>query len=364
MYAQRPGSHAPAAVRTWDWRRSSLAKRGPRLHCPTMAAVPASLTRKGLSSLLLLVALAGVCIWMVGLSGGESTRSGAEEQRAAVSGTPASVPANMEKKRSMQCGESGLCGVLTLEIGTGPDYYHHRIPTVHGLWPQIPPYGDSACVAPSSRQPERSVPECYDPDINVDDEMSFVEHEWTKHGKCAGVASEKDYFDQVCALSDSALSVMTLAKARDSRTESIANALRREGYPVHTVDYENAQVMLSVCARPSAQGGAPYTWHLALEHEFDFVCPARSPPPVPPHNACVPNEHGPPCRRDSDCQGKSGCVRCARSGFCTQTPLQETSHECVRGRRGPKCSTDAECRGVQGCARCARSGFCTRDSTP
>ena len=32
---------------------------------------------------------------------------------------------------------------------------------------------------------------------------------------------------------------------------------------------------------------------------------------------CVPGERGPPYSADSDCGSKPNCVRCARSGFCT-----------------------------------------------
>jgi len=36
---------------------------------------------------------------------------------------------------------------------------------------------------------------------------------------------------------------------------------------------------------------------------------------------CVSGQHGPSCKSDSDCSGAKDCVRCAKSGFCTDVPL-------------------------------------------
>lgn len=44
------------------------------------------------------------------------------------------------------------------------------------------------------------------------------------------------------------------------------------------------------------------------------------PPPEPAAETCEPSEHGPPCAKDADCSHKKGCVRCARSGYCTDVP--------------------------------------------
>lgn len=48
----------------------------------------------------------------------------------------------------MDCDDAPVCGVLTLETGWGGGYYAHNYPVVHGLWPQTPPYGNSACLRP------------------------------------------------------------------------------------------------------------------------------------------------------------------------------------------------------------------------
>ena len=53
---------------------------------------------------------------------------------------------------SFSCGDGvEVCGVLVLESGLGSGTYHHDHPTVHGLWPQVSPYGDSECIAPEDK---------------------------------------------------------------------------------------------------------------------------------------------------------------------------------------------------------------------
>jgi len=44
--------------------------------------------------------------------------------------------------------------------------------------------------------------------------------------------------------------------------------------------------------------------------------------------SCIPNTHGPACSADGDCASVSGCVRCAKSGYCTDVPLPgKKSHD-------------------------------------
>lgn len=44
-------------------------------------------------------------------------------------------------------------------------------------------------------------------------------------------------------------------------------------------------------------------------------------PAVAQDGQCIRNKRGPACSNDSDCQCLTGCVRCARYGFCTDVPL-------------------------------------------
>lgn len=81
---------------------------------------------------------------------------------------------------TMTCGSGvGLCGLLTLESGYGTGNYQHDSPVVHGLWPEVPSYGTSMCIAPSSSSadPEVVYP-CYDQrNETVSDQLSFEQHE-------------------------------------------------------------------------------------------------------------------------------------------------------------------------------------------
>lgn len=82
---------------------------------------------------------------------------------------------------------------------------------------------------------------------------------------------------------------------------------------------------------------------------------------------CMKSKQGPKCSSDGDCAGKSGCSRCAKSGFCSHLKLEHKSGKgkehahaiCVSGKKGPKCGSVADCAGKSGCQRCAASGFCT-----
>ena len=61
----------------------------------------------------------------------------------------------------MECGSARLCGVLTLESGLGPGRYEHEEPVVHGLWPQVGKYGNSACVPPRDRAAPAALASCF-----------------------------------------------------------------------------------------------------------------------------------------------------------------------------------------------------------
>jgi len=223
---------------------------------------------------------------------------------------------------SMNCGSDvPLCGVLTLQSGYGTDAYHHSLPGVHGLWPETGAYGTSQCIAPEDATDPSSVYTCYAlPDET--EPLSFEIHEWDKHGVCAGVANEADYFNQICSLSAGPIKVMTDARAaQPGDFDAMKSALVSAGYPVWG-ETSQQEVMLSVCAREDGD------WRLAKVEEFSSLCaslgPTPSPGPVPsptPQGECIPNTHGPACQADADCEGVSGCVRCAHSGYCTDVPL-------------------------------------------
>ena len=227
----------------------------------------------------------------------------------------------------MDCGNTSLCGVLTLETGLGPGAYHHDFVSVHGLWPETGSYGSSRCIAPTSSDANPTeVYTCYEhPGGSGMGPLEFEKHEWDKHGRCAGVKDADDFFGQLCSLSKAPLQVMdSTRKAGHADLPEYQSALESAGYSVFGADREHMQLMLSACA------GADGKWKLAAVGDFGAACPGGSgpprptpptpTPPTPTPQQCEPNVHGPACQSDSQCVGHDGCVRCAKSGFCTNVP--------------------------------------------
>lgn len=216
----------------------------------------------------------------------------------------------------MDCGEGvPLCGVLTLETGYGGGYYHHAHPSVHGLWPQVGEYGSSACIPPrvSAASPTRLYP-CYAaPAAERAHQLEFEQHEWSKHGTCAGAADADDFFAQVCNLSSAPLALLSAERQKGGSLADMTAALKQAGYPLRTVDPPHSQLELSACASDDGR------WRLAPVDAFPSLCRGKR-PPTPPA-ACRHGEHGPACESDVDCAHVTGCVRCAQSGFCTDVPL-------------------------------------------
>ena len=222
----------------------------------------------------------------------------------------------------MNCGESKLCGVLTLESGYGDGNYAHENVMVHGLWPETSGYGTSKCIAPSKSAADPTVVyPCYaaTADDGTDDagQLSFEKHEWDTHGVCAGVQDSDDFFTQVCALSEPPLARMEAIKASNGTLEDMAADLSSAGYEVFSTDSSNSQIKLSACAPPSGQ------WVLAPQATFSTVCGGWGDDDDDDDvsGSCVPDTHGPACQSDDDCTAWDNCVRCAGSGFCTDVPL-------------------------------------------
>jgi len=231
----------------------------------------------------------------------------------------------------MDCGANvPLCGVLTLQSGYGPGVYRGDKPRVHGLWPQVGRYGDSKCITPNSRAFDHEIYSCYrDSSVPKNQVLWFEDHEWMKHGTCAGTSDDDDFFAQVCSLAARPLRIME--RACHSFKGMVA-AVRALGLPVCSLDYRNAQIELCVC---SAADGR---WKLAPEADFPLVCGAGSSPSsqrkTPQRRRrqsnggrCVPGKQGPRCRRNADCRGHSGCARCAKSGYCTNLPATILAEE-------------------------------------
>merc|ERR1712070_558260 len=92
------------------------------------------------------------------------------------------------------------------------------------------------------------------------------EHEWTKHGVCAGVESADDFFTQMCRLADPPLAIMSRMKEAGDDLNAMSSAVASAGYEVFHVDTGNSQLYLSACA------GHDGKWKLAKVSEFSSHC--------------------------------------------------------------------------------------------
>lgn len=215
----------------------------------------------------------------------------------------------------MQCGTGvPLCGVLTLESGFGHGYYRHSQPTVHGLWPQVGWYGSSRCIRPRTSTAGRDIYSCYRHGDNQH-ALWFEGHEWSVHGACAGAVDENTFFGQVCALSEFPLELME--SQEKGGFQKMVDVLRSHSLPVYYTDVYNDQIQLSACASYDGQ------WKLTKVDDFESVCASRpqASEESTMRGTCIPMQRGPPCRHDSECADLQGCIRCARSGFCTDVHL-------------------------------------------
>lgn len=167
---------------------------------------------------------------------------------------------------TMDCGSASLCGVLTLQSGLGQGVYQHNGPCVHGLWPQVAPYGNSNCVAPTggTADPVSPVSECYANTGGVEaDQLKFEVHEWDKHGQCAGMKDSADFLTQVCGLASKPLAAM----ASQQNLLDMAAAVEKLGYEVFNVDSANDQLEISAC-----QVGQTGQWVLVPSAQFSVKC--------------------------------------------------------------------------------------------
>lgn len=225
---------------------------------------------------------------------------------------------------SMDCGSGvKLCGLLTLETGYGSGNYEHPEPVVHGLWPEVSPYGTSSCIAPGDASDPQEVYSCYDQRGETQSQcLSFEQHEWGAHGICAGATDAEDFFTQVCSLAVEPIAIMNATRQESGdNLDAYVTALEAAGYSVYATDSTNSQVEITACAGPDTR------WVLAPVADFPTVCGGWGDDDdialVTDDSVtqCVPNTHGPACTSDADCIDVSGCIRCAGSGYCTDVPL-------------------------------------------
>jgi len=213
---------------------------------------------------------------------------GGGSSRSIVVGTTATASSSLASV-FMDCGTAPLCGVLTLETGYGPGNYKHDKPAVHGLWPAIGPYGSSRCIPPTnSTKDPTQIYGCYEEDKaarrrDTAAVLWFETHEWEKHGQCAGTETVDTYFQTICVLAATPVQIMTEYRRQhhdrtapnnddDHAIEAIVIILKAAGYPVYSIDTQNMQIMLSVCAYADQNKEKKKSWVLADVSEFSSVC--------------------------------------------------------------------------------------------
>ena len=88
----------------------------------------------------------------------------------------------------------------------------------------------------------------------------------------------------------------------------------REASPVKAKPSSPLSSPLVANSVPEAVQIYPQAFTLSISPDKEpFECSAAA--------ACLPSTRGPPCADQGDCAAAPGCVRCARSGFCTAQPL-------------------------------------------
>ena len=168
----------------------------------------------------------------------------------------------------MICGDGvALCGVLTLQTGLGQGAYSHPTPSVHGLWPEVAPYGTSECAKPTiSTADPRRVVECYGATgEGAAHIIQFETHEWEKHGECAGVRDARAYLTTVCGLAEQPLQAMTAARTAGGGLDAARRAVMGLGLEIFAVDEQHSQLLLSACSDGD-------TWTLSPVEKFPEAC--------------------------------------------------------------------------------------------
>ena len=171
----------------------------------------------------------------------------------------------------MVCGAGvALCGVLTLQTGLGQGAYSHPTPSVHGLWPEVAPYGTSECTKPTiSTADPRRVVQCYDATgEGTSHIIQFETHEWEKHGECAGVRDARVYLTTVCGLAEQPLQAMSAARKAGGGLDAARRAVMGLGLEIFAVDEQHSQLLLSACSDGD-------TWTLSPVEKFPEACGQR-----------------------------------------------------------------------------------------
>ena len=247
-----------------------------------------------------------------------------------------------------------------LHVQQWPEYARKDIDffTMHGMWPSRTGSDESSypctCTSepfdPSKLKSLQSDMDKYWPSLEGSNNP-FWTHEWTKHGTCAGLKSQVDFFNTTLAWRQLTDVYNTLFKAgikpgASYSPEDITNAIKNRLGVTALLGCgggaENSLESVSFCISHDAQSliecdesvksGTGGVVSCDLQKDILYSdggsgpspgpgpAPGPSPGPGPSPDQCVENEHGPKCSSDADCSKFPHCVRCAHSGYCTDEP--------------------------------------------
>ena len=174
-----------------------------------------------------------------------------------------------DNQKEMSCNKSGdLYGVLVLCNGLGNGMYKNREPFVHGLWPAVKEYGNSKCISPKNNYINNYINNkkfvkaspCFS-------NRYLAKHEFKKHGVCAGVKDEEDYFNQVCSLSKKPLELMKNIRQRGIiDINEYADIFEKNGYHVWYANPNTSEIELSAYSNSNSR------WILMDSNNFKRNC--------------------------------------------------------------------------------------------
>ena len=151
-------------------------------------------------------------------------------------------------------GQPLLCGTLTIKSGYGSGNYGGQDVGVHGLWPQVPNYGNSPCIKPkdSSFDAGNVAKQCaYINDMSKNG--WFPSHEWDKHGQCAGGSGPaSSYFSLMCSLAQPVVDFLTPYSNRNNGSwDKMVSAFRNSEWSKYLYQLDNnyKQFLLNVVSR-------------------------------------------------------------------------------------------------------------------
>lgn len=224
--------------------------------------------------------------------------------------------------------------------------------TLHGLWPSrtganvanYPCFCTNQTFDPTAVASIRTELDQFWPSSQQDN-VEFWTHEYTKHGTCAESISELDselnFMSGALNLRKQQNSLKLLSNAgltpsvtRDYSVQAFSNAFPHEvilhcnssNYLIEVASCFDKNLNAIDCDA-QAYGGTTCKDSIVFPPVGSSSGPSPSSAPSPSADACIPDHHGPPCSGDSDCVHYANCLRCAKSGYCTEEPKEDDRRE-------------------------------------